>query len=73
MEHQVETSFLLKPFSKGNDPEWEAKKKAEADKKKVKQGAKKKKFIDSDSESSEEDFYFLEKILKNTTELDEVD
>ena len=72
MEHQVETSFLLKPFSKANDPNWEAKQKADADKKKVKQAAKKKKFVDSDS-SSEEDFYFLEKILKNTTELDEVD
>ena len=68
----METSFLLKPFSKANDPQWEAKQKAEKDKKNVKKGDKKKKFVDTDS-SSEEDFYFLEKILKNTTELDEVD
>ena len=58
--HQVETSFLLKPYKSKQDPEGAAaaKKKAEAQKKKG--SAKKKRVEDSDDESSEEDFFFLE-------------
>ena len=34
---------------------------------------RKKKFVDSESESSEEDFHFLEQALKESAELDPVD
>ena len=73
LEHQVETSFLLKPYSSKHDPDAAAidKKKKEDEKKKAQ--LQKKKFVDSESASSEEDFYFLEQALKEAAELDPVD
>ena len=68
--HQVETSFLLKPFSKSKDPDdVEREKKREA---RNQNSTRKKKRI-LDSESSEEDFFFLESALRNGEELDDVD
>jgi len=66
--HQVETSFLLKPYREDKESK---DKKAKTEK----SGAsrKKKRILDSDDESSEEDFFFLEKALKESNELDEVD
>ena len=74
LEHQVETSFLLKPFQSKQDPNGKSdkeKKKEEA--RRAASARKKGKIIHSSDESSEEDFFFLEKILKESNELDEVD
>jgi hypothetical protein len=72
--HQVETSFLLKPYSKKQDPDGynAASKKKEAARKAT-SASKKRRILDSEDESSEEDFFFLEKALKDSNELDPVD
>ena len=74
LEHQVETSFLLKPFSKKQNPDGMTdKEKKKADARRAAANKRKKKMINSSDDSSEEDFYFLEKQLKESNELDEVD
>ena len=73
LTHQVETSFLLKPYSKKQDPEGDAKARKKAAAAEAQRAGKKKRIMDSDDESSEEDFFFLEKALKESNELDEVD
>lgn len=69
----METSFLLRPLKKSQEVEDEIK--ARSKRHESKKARKKRKIAnsDSESESSEEDFFFLEKLLKETNELDEVD
>lgn len=67
LEHQVETSFLLKPFSKKQNPDGMTdKEKKKADARRAAANKRKKKMINSSDDSSEEDFYFLEKQLKES-------
>ena len=70
--HQVETSFLLKPYAKKHEDDEDGAKKKKSEKR-AKASGKKKRILDSEDESSEEDFFFLEKALKDSAELDEVD
>ena len=71
--HQVETSFLLKPYSKSHDTEADTANKKKEAARKAGSAKKKRRILDSEDESSEEDFYFLEKALKDSNELDPVD
>lgn len=75
LEHQVETSFLLKPMKQEKEDKDDAQKKKEeeARKRKLARRKKKKKFVDSDDESSEEDFFFLEQLMKESADLNEID
>ena len=69
--HQVETSFLLKPYSGKHEDEEDKDKKRLAEARRAKSSRKKQRILDDTS--SEEDFFFLEKALNETNELDEVD
>ena len=70
----METSFLLKPYSSKTDPDGErsAAAKIEAARK-AKSAGKRGRIMDSEDESSEEDFFFLEKVINDGAELDEID
>ena len=68
----METSFLLQPSEKTKEQR-EAEAKRKAKKESVDNSGKKARILRSSDESSEEDFYFLEKALKESNELDDVD
>ena len=63
----------MKPYSAKHDPDATSLNAKKSEDKKRKEARKTKKFVDSDSESSEEDFFFLEQALKENTELDPID
>ena len=64
----------MKPYSGKHDPDAAAKDKERKEKaRKAGSLKKKQRILDSEDESSEEDFFFLEKALKDRNELDEVD
>ena len=75
LQHQVESSFLLKPFSsKHEDPDGKTdQEKKKEERRRAASARKRAKAVHTSDESSDEDFYFLEKILKESNELDEVD